>query len=770
MYRIILTYLLVASSSVLAQIDTTRHGWPVAPFFTSHELTGTFCEFRNTGTSDHFHNGADIPKADGSPVYPVYNGTVATIGTVSGYGNNAWVRVRYNVSGLIKSDAYVHIGPNPLLDLGDSVYAYQTILGNILPGLGHVHFTHGFVGSEINAIRPIGGLTPYLDTYPPNIVSVRFFVDDTNTEFLLGKVSGAVDIRVHVAETNASDPSQIRPSTTNNGTYIVGYKILSADTSTVAYEPPSAGVRYRFDRKPDNSYVARVFAPGSDVSTHIYIITNGDGADFINGSQVVNFNAWNTLTLPIGDYVVMVFAEDTRGLTDTVYVPVEVERGDLIAPALPLLKSVENDGTDRITVTWDPNTEPDLRGYRLYFTLDGVTWILKDGESRLGPAATSISYDNVTSGTIFFRLAAIDSASPTNVSEYSDVYGVRLNTSSIKTLIVDGFDRTQTSGSYHEPSHPFAMTHGFSMPLDFSTCSNDALLDGSVSMQNYQVVIWVLGDESTNDETFDTNEQALVKTFLQSGGNLFVSGSEVAWDLDRPTGPTQADRDFLHEYLKASYVGDDAGMYTVTGALASAFENVNLRYGVVAEGSPYEEDWPDSIAPQNGSSVLLHYGPVGNPRYAGVGFRGVFPNGSQPGAVVYIGFPFETITTKADRDTVMTRAYEYFEILTGIEEDLSQGGIPRVYRLLQNYPNPFNPSTNIEYSLPATSFVQIKVFDILGREVANLVEETQKAGTYRVIFGGTNLASGVYVYRLEAKGSDTELKSFVQTKKMLLLR
>ena len=191
------------------------------------------------------------------------------------------------------------------------------------------------------------------------------------------------------------------------------------------------------------------------------------------------------------------------------------------------------------------------------------------------------------------------------------------------------------------------MMHGFSMPLDFSTCSNDALLDGSASMQDYQVVIWVLGDESTNDETFDANEQTLVKTFLQSGGKLFVSGSEVAWDLNRPTGPTQADRDFLHEYLKASYVGDDAGIYTVNGALATAFENVNLRYGIVAESSPYEEDWPDFIAPENGSSVLLHYGPVGNTVYAGVGFKGMFPNGSLAGAVVYMGFPFETITTKA---------------------------------------------------------------------------------------------------------------------------
>jgi hypothetical protein len=622
----------------------------------------------------------------------------------------------------------------------------------------------------MNAIRPVGGFTPYLDTYPPNIVSVKFYIDGTNTEFLSGRVSGTVDIRAQIAETNASDPSQIRSSTTNNGTYIAGYKVLSADTSTVVYEPPSAGVRYRFERKPDNSYVTRVFAPGSDVSNHIYIITNGDGADFINSSQVVNPNAWNTLALPIGNYVVMVFAEDTRGLADTVYVPVQVERGDLVAPAVPRLKSVENDSTNRITVRWDSNADADLRGYRLYFTLDGVTWILKDGESSLGPVTTSISYDNVTSGTIFFRLAAIDSASPTNVSGYSDVYGVRLNASTSRTLIVDGFDRTEASGSYHETSHPFAMTHGFSVPIDFSTCSNDALLDGSVSMQDYQVVVWVLGDESTSDETFDANEQALVKTFLEGGGKLFVSGSEVAWDLDKPTGPTQADRDFLHQYLKAGYVGDDAGVYTVNGALSTTFENVSLRYGIVAEGSPYEEDWPDYIAAQNGSSVLLHYGAVGNTLYAGVGFRGMFPNGSQPGAVVYIGYPFETITTAANRDTLMRRIYEYFDIPTGIKEEISQGELPSVYQLLQNYPNPFNPITNIEYTLPIPSFVRLNIFDILGREVASLVERSQEAGKFQVRFDGANLASGVYIYRLEARGSASNSQRYVQTRKMILLR
>jgi len=220
------------------QTDTTRHGWPVAPFASTHIITGTFCEFRNTLTADHFHNGIDIPMPDGSPVYPVYSGVISSIGTTASSGDNAFVRVRYTVNGFNKSDAYVHIAPNPRLQTGDSVFAFITVIGNILPGLGHVHFTHGLSGSEMNAIRPNGGMTPYIDNYPPEIASVGFYVDGTETVFPAGRVSGAVDIRVHIRETNAAYPSGLYSSTTNNGTYIVGYRVLSADGSTVEYEPP----------------------------------------------------------------------------------------------------------------------------------------------------------------------------------------------------------------------------------------------------------------------------------------------------------------------------------------------------------------------------------------------------------------------------------------------------------------------------------------------------------------------------------------------------
>lgn len=88
---------------------------------------------------------------------------------------------------------------------------------------------------------------------------------------------------------------------------------------------------------------------------------------------------------------------------------------------------------------------------------------------------------------------------------------------------------------------------------------------------------------------------------------------------------------------------------------------------------------------------------------------------------------------------------------------------PTHFWLEQNYPNPFNPSTTITYQLPATSNVNLKVFDMLGREVATLVNERQNAGQYQVRFDATRLASGMYFYRLQAG-------SFIETKKMMLVK
>ncbi len=91
------------------------------------------------------------------------------------------------------------------------------------------------------------------------------------------------------------------------------------------------------------------------------------------------------------------------------------------------------------------------------------------------------------------------------------------------------------------------------------------------------------------------------------------------------------------------------------------------------------------------------------------------------------------------------------------------GVLPSDYALLQNYPNPFNPTTTIKYSIPEQSIVKIKVFNTLGQEIAELVNQELHSGNYEVTFDAANFTSGVYFYRIEAG-------NFVQTRKMILLR
>ena len=88
---------------------------------------------------------------------------------------------------------------------------------------------------------------------------------------------------------------------------------------------------------------------------------------------------------------------------------------------------------------------------------------------------------------------------------------------------------------------------------------------------------------------------------------------------------------------------------------------------------------------------------------------------------------------------------------------------PGEYRLSQNYPNPFNPTTVINYTLPEKSRVAIKVYNVLGKEVATLVNEVKPAGNHEVSFNASNLSSGVYYYTISAG-------KFTSTKKMILMK
>ena len=104
-------------------------------------------------------------------------------------------------------------------------------------------------------------------------------------------------------------------------------------------------------------------------------------------------------------------------------------------------------------------------------------------------------------------------------------------------------------------------------------------------------------------------------------------------------------------------------------------------------------------------------------------------------------------------------------IVTDVESEIAS--TPENFHLYQNYPNPFNPVTKIKYVIARgtkqSQHITLKVYDILGKEIATLIDKEQNAGKYEIEFDASHLSSGVYFYQLRAK-------SFVVTKKMILLR
>jgi hypothetical protein len=110
---------------------------------------------------------------------------------------------------------------------------------------------------------------------------------------------------------------------------------------------------------------------------------------------------------------------------------------------------------------------------------------------------------------------------------------------------------------------------------------------------------------------------------------------------------------------------------------------------------------------------------------------------------------------KADNEILAKSNYQ--EIL------LNEKFTIKDYALEQNYPNPFNPSTKIKFQLPKDGFVTLKVYDILGKEIATLINEEKSQGKYEVNFNASSLSSGVYIYKIQAG-------DFVSSRKMILLK
>jgi hypothetical protein len=108
------------------------------------------------------------------------------------------------------------------------------------------------------------------------------------------------------------------------------------------------------------------------------------------------------------------------------------------------------------------------------------------------------------------------------------------------------------------------------------------------------------------------------------------------------------------------------------------------------------------------------------------------------------------------------------EMITSVN-DFSANELPATFALEQNYPNPFNPNTTIRYALPTTSRIRLRIFNVLGQVVADLVSAEQPAGWNQVVWNA-KISSGIYFYRIEAVSIGDPSKRFAETKKMIMLK
>lgn len=750
-------FLLLSVCPIYGQLpDTVKYSYPYAPMTLQRNITGAFGEYRSTSAAGHYHNGTDIPAAAGTPVLAVLPGTVMVAYHDGSSGYDSYVRVATSIGGQTKNLTYYHT--IPIVTVGQTVAVGQQIS---TVAIDHVHLIDyrtggGLTNNQINSLRPVGGLVPYFDTWKPNIRYVKFHLDNTDIQLQPHQLGGKIDIIAHVEEANGTSTSA-----RNNGTYEIGYKILSADTQTVVYSPPDDGVRFRYYNIPRNEFVnINYYKPESSTSKHVYIVTNGSGASTVAATQVVGNSFWNTDDFPYGDYVVMVFTTDVRGNADTVYIPVTTTEIDLIPPQQPKMRSIKRDSLDLFTVRWEGPDDPDLKGYRLFYSFDGSIFQLRDGENVLTNTLQQYQYSFNQPRSLFLRINAVDSAAVPNVSVQSKTYGIRMKNDGKKILIVDGFNRFGGSGSWANPFHDFVTYHSEAFDYSYESCSNSEIINGSFNLNDYHAILWILGDESTANETFSSVEQIKVAQYLEAGGKLFVSGSEIAWDLEGASSATATDTEFLRNYLKAKFIADASNIYTVFGVDSTDFAGTFFTYGVPSLGSPYQEDYPDVIDTVGGSIPILSYGNVST---AAIAYTGSFNNSTNTGQLVYLGFPFETIIGKDKREDLMGKVMSYFGLDQPVNVEDEIQFIPGKLELTQNYPNPFNPSTKINWNLPAESFVTLKVYNILGKEVATLVNEYRQAGKYEFLFDASKLPSGVYIYRIQAG-------SFMESKKMILLK
>lgn len=682
--------------------------WPCEPFNQQHYINGTFCECRSgsSGDIDHFHDGVDIHLPEGGAVYSVIDGTVESIGTAANYGINAWIRIgRY---------AYVHVNANPNLNVGDQVVAFQTIVG-WTNEWNHIHFKDGWPGSEINAIRTTGGLSPLEDEYPPIVHDIHFYIDGTQTEFQNNRIYGNVDIVCR-----STDHTDDGPIGDNNGIFKIGYEVFNSTGNSV-FGP---SYPFWFSYKPSNSYINNVYAFGSSTSTYRYTISNN-----VSSNNSLNVNDW-----PLGDYLIRVVTFDHYMQTDTLEQWVEVVEPDELPPNPPQLLSIRPNGNGFL-LKWAPNSESDLAGYRLYFSYDGENWNNNHDESLLTHDMTEFMAPSFSSSLAFFKLSAVDNAPFPNESAPSDIFVFRKSQNEKNLIFIDGYYNENIPTDY-----PFIKNAGLLLSesdagiqsvfhSEFSTDTSQIVseqnipiiftgtatteIDSVLLTQVLTIPFWFMGTESIES----VNQSIAGQSFLNSLG-LSFGGYEDSLESMSGIGIPYLNTHYsIQDYVLGS---DSINVISIDSQDNTIYPTLQINGITVGV-----------------SSVLSPY--------------------------LWATIPLEFIAVE-NRLNYFNRSISYLfgEVVTISNDHI----LLPTHLKISFYPNPFNGDGMIEISSQSPSFI-LCIYNILGQKLYQESHDLPTTGFAKLklpMHRLDGLSSGLFFLHVTDQNGQTATKKIVYLK------
>jgi len=262
------------------------------------------------------------------------------------------------------------------------------------------------------------------------------------------------------------------------------------------------------------------------------------GIRFINSEMLIDSNLVEYQNILTDDILYKILSDENGAMEQPSYLKISG------LPEKPNSFGIINYGPTELKILLDPDSN--VESYKIFLSNNGI-----DFNEPIELIGENLIINDLSKDSIYYlKLKAVNQIGESGYTEV--LAGIPSSNLEPNILIVNGFDRTTDGNTYN-----FIRQHGSAFHYNlsnFNSVNNEAVNNGLIDLNDYSIVDYILGEESTVDETFSSAEQSIVSNYLINGGNLFVTGSEIAWDLDYK-GST-SDKSFLWNFLKMKYAAD----------------------------------------------------------------------------------------------------------------------------------------------------------------------------------------------------------------------